>query len=209
MKSIIALTLMGVLSMSATPAKAGDEEQPKYKVVLSEEDFEIRDYEAYYVVSTVYDTEKGESTGDGFRKLFKYISGENKTEQKIEMTAPVTTSEDTSQKIEMTAPVTISENAGKRKMTFMVPSRFYNTSIPEPTNPDVKIEKIEAQTRAVIKFSWYAGDSKKEDKSKLLLKWIESKGYTPLEKPFYAGYNSPYALPWLRTNEMIVRVNKR
>ena len=47
-------------------------------------------------------------------------------------------------------------------MTFMVPSRFYNTSIPEPTNPDVKIEKIEAQTRAVIKFSWYAGDSKKK-----------------------------------------------
>lgn len=108
----------------------------------------------------------------------------------------------------MTAPVTISEDAGKRKMTFMIPSRFYESKIPEPTNPDVKIEKIEAQTRAIIKFSWYAGDDKKDEKSALLLEWIKEKGYLPLENPFYAGYDSPYKLLWLRTNEMIVRVKK-
>ena len=66
MKSIISLTLMGVLSMSASPQKQ-EMRNNQYTVVLSEEDFEVRDYEAYYVVSTVYDTEKGESTGDGFK----------------------------------------------------------------------------------------------------------------------------------------------
>ena len=157
---------------------------------MSENEYEIREYETYYVVSTTYDLDKGESTGDGFRKLFNYISGENKSAQKIEMTAPVT----------------ITQSASKRKITFMVPSRFYNTSIPVPTNPDVKIEKIEKQTRAVIKFSWFAGDEKQKKMTQKLLDWLKKTNYTPIGKPFYAGYNSPYTLPWLKTNEILVRV---
>jgi hypothetical protein len=205
MKAIRLCLLIGALMNTGT-AKSSDEEQPKYAVVISENEFEIRAYETYYVVTTTYDLNKGESTGDGFKKLFNYISGENKSSQKIEMTAPVTTSDGASQKIEMTAPVTISENETKRKMSFMVPSRFGDTSIPAPTNPDVKIEKVEEQTRAVIKFSWFSGEDKKKEKTLKLIEWIKKKDYTIIGKPFYAGYDSPFTLPWLKTHEILVKI---
>lgn len=52
MKLIASLALSGVVLMSTGHAKA-DEEQPKYELIHAEGDFEIRDYEPYYVVSTV------------------------------------------------------------------------------------------------------------------------------------------------------------
>ena len=57
---------------------AGNEERPKHSVIFESGDFEIRKYEAYYVVATDYDEDRGESTGDAFRRLFGYISGDNK-----------------------------------------------------------------------------------------------------------------------------------
>ena len=56
----------------------------------------------------------------GFRYLFNYISGENKSSEKVKMTVPVTQSV----KIDMTSPVTQSTRDEKKKMQFFLPSKF-------------------------------------------------------------------------------------
>lgn len=202
------VVLKVVVLLMASVTQARDEEQPRYQVLLTEGDFQIRNYATYYVAETSFDKSKGESTGDAFRKLFGYISGDNKTSKKIEMTAPVEVGE-RSQKIEMTAPVTIASSSSVKTMTFMVPSRFYPDDIPEPTNPQVKIRKVASQLRAVIQFSWFAGEEKQAEKSSELFKWIKQlKDYKVTGKPFYAGYNPPYSLPWLKTHEMMVKIVK-
>ena len=194
----------------STKSFAGNEERPKHSVIFESGDFEIRKYEAYYVVATDYDEGRGESTGDAFRRLFGYISGDNKKSEKVEMTAPVTIDKKVSEKIEMTAPVTLTTSSTVKTMTFMIPSRFYETAIPEPTNEKVKVVKVESQLRAVVGFSWIAGDEKKEEKTGELKAWLNSlEKYEQIGEPIYAGYNSPYTLPWLKTHEMMIEIKEK
>ena len=67
-----------------------------YQVLRSIEKVEIRKYPKLLIATVM-----GLSDNDAFSLLFNYISGSNKKNQKVDMTAPVLTSE----KIEMTAPV--------------------------------------------------------------------------------------------------------
>ena len=55
-----------------------------YKVVHQTDKYEIRFYEERLVVQTQYTNQN-----NGFRKLFNYISGNNKQSEKIAMTTPV------------------------------------------------------------------------------------------------------------------------
>ena len=75
----------------------------------------------------------------GFRRLFDYISGNNRSRQSIEMTAPVTQAPN-SEKIEMTAPVTQEKQAGRFRITFLMPSRFSMQTLPQPLDEKVRLK---------------------------------------------------------------------
>jgi hypothetical protein len=79
-------------------------EQPKYQVVASEGNIEIRDYAAMIVAETEVTGDRREAISKGFRTIADYIFGNNTAAQKVPMTAPVTQQEGA--KIAMTAPVT-------------------------------------------------------------------------------------------------------
>ena len=79
-------------------------EEPKYKVVLKEGPYEIRDYQGTVVAEVTVTGDQYEAGGKGFRLLAGYIFGGNTGRQSIAMTAPVA-QERKSEKIAMTAPV--------------------------------------------------------------------------------------------------------
>ena len=60
-------------------------EEAKYNIVKKSDIYEIRYYSDRLIVQV---PNKGDN--NSFRKLFKYISGENKNSEKIAMTVPVT-----------------------------------------------------------------------------------------------------------------------
>ncbi len=193
------------LIMTASCALA-DIESPKYKVLEKQGDFEIRQYEPYFVASTTYDRSKGETQRDAFMRLFEYISGKNAARSKIKMTAPVTDSI----KIPMTAPVTDAPSNGLRKMEFMMPSILTKRQIPVPRDERVVIEKIPARLIATHQFSWFADKEKKQEKANELEVWIERQGlYNITKEAFYAGYDAPYVLPFLKRHEMLIVVEKK
>ena len=64
-------------------------EEAEYTVLLKEENSEVRLYEPHIVAETVVDTEFEDAGSEAFGRLFKYISGNNQSEQEIAMTAPV------------------------------------------------------------------------------------------------------------------------
>ncbi|MEO8461020.1 MAG: heme-binding protein, partial [Dokdonella sp.] len=80
-------------------------EEPAFKTVLKDGNFEVRDYPALVVAEVTVSGEQKEAASRGFRLLAGYIFGGNKRRQSIAMTAPVA-QEPTSEKIAMTAPVT-------------------------------------------------------------------------------------------------------
>ena len=60
----------------------------KYNVVIKAKNFELRDYPAYVVAETVVDGTLEDAGNKAFGKLFGYISGKNRSQNKIAMTAP-------------------------------------------------------------------------------------------------------------------------
>lgn len=209
--AILTQLLFTVIVLTSPFKLHADEEQPKYSVVKSDGSFQIRQYEPYFVAQTKYNEKEGDSSTDAFRRLFRYIAGDNKLAAKIEMTAPVTQeqSKDSSVKIEMTAPVTMDESKEGSLMTFMVPSRFSEQDIPQPTDPKVTIEKIPSRLVAVHTFSWFSGPEKRARIARELKDWLSTQPeYTIAEGPIYAGYNSPFSLPNMRTHEMMFVVTK-
>ncbi|KAG6577056.1 Heme-binding protein 2, partial [Cucurbita argyrosperma subsp. sororia] len=100
MAAIVKLSLLATLILlilrpaySELPPSCKRIECPSYDVIDSGKGFEIRRYDSPVWASTapIPDISLHEATRTGFLKLFDYIQGKNKYNEKIEMTAPVLT----------------------------------------------------------------------------------------------------------------------
>jgi hypothetical protein len=146
-------------------------------------------------------TVSGSSENEAFGILFRYISGKNRAEQKIAMTAPVLTSE----QIEMTAPV-LSDSGS---MSFVLPSRYAEEDPPEPEDPRVQIRTIPPREVAVLRFKGYADPPSVAANTQQLLLILEQHNISTESKPFLMRYNAPIVPGFLRRNEVGVEIRHR
>jgi len=161
-------------------------EEATFKVIQKNDIYEIRYYSDRLIVQVA-----NNGDNNSFRKLFKYISGENKN----------------SEKIAMTIPVTQTKNNDQMFMQFYLPSKFNRETTPLPNNPELEITTIPEGYFAVIKFSGRSSDKNFEKhnkilKQKLLEDNISIKGFA-----IRATYNSPFTLPPLRRNESMFSID--
>jgi hypothetical protein len=168
-------------------------EKVNYRVLNKIENIEIRQYPDLLIAKI-----KNNFEDSGFSLLFRYISGENKTQKKIPMTAPVITSE----KIKMTAPA-ISEGS---YMAFVMPSSYSKETIPIPTNSLVKIETQPSKIFAVLRFGGYSKKIRVEKFKKKLLKDIKENKLKTKGNVFLMRYNSPFAPGFIRRNEVAIEL---
>ena len=157
----------------------------------------MRHYPERVVAEVVY---SGENSG--FRTLFGYISGNNKTVQAVEITTPVTQST----KIEMTTSVTQTKVDDQIVMRLLLPAFFSLKTAPEPTDPAITIRALASGHFAVIRYSGRANDRNFETHRKRLLYELRASGLTPLEPAIRATYNGPFTPPFLRRNEAMYRI---
>ena len=179
-------------------------EQPKYQVVESSGNIEIRDYAPMIVAEVDIRGERRDAIGRGFRIIADYIFGNNTTAQKVPMTAPVTQQD--SEKIAMTAPVTQQGDGNRWRVRFIMPSNYTLETLPKPNNPAIELKEIAAKRYAVIRFSGMAGEDSLKRRTKELNEWVRTKNLTPVSEPVYAFYNPPWTLPFLRRNEVMVEI---
>jgi DNA gyrase inhibitor GyrI len=62
---------------------------PAYEIIFKKQKYEIRHYREYIVAETRRQGRPAEAMTSGFNELFRYISGENVSQSKITMTAPI------------------------------------------------------------------------------------------------------------------------
>ena len=184
-------------------------EEASYTVLAEYDQIEIREYKELVVVETDVDASYDKAGNIAFKKLFGYISGENVSQSKIAMTAPVISKErnaDTGEKVAMTSPV-IGEKQGQGwRYSFVLPAGYTLETAPLPTNPEVNLSLIPRKKVAVIRYSGLWREPAMREKSDELVEWIQTNGIERLSTPRSAGYDPPWTLPFLRRNEIMVDV---
>lgn len=174
-------------------------------MIVKEGPFELREYPPLVVAETVVAGARAESERAAFRRLFDYIGGENAVGEEIAMTAPVI-EEPASEKIAMTAPVLQEATPQGWKMAFVLPAEYTIGNAPRPSNPEVELSRIEGGKVATVRFSGSRSDERLEEETRRLNEWMAARGLRPISEPRSAGYDPPFTLPFLRRNEVWVRV---
>ncbi|MGD9331684.1 MAG: heme-binding protein [Desulfobacterales bacterium] len=200
------LSLAAIWFLCAVPPGMATEEAP-YTVLQKDGDFELRQYEPHIVAETVVEGDFSAVGNVGFRRLFDYISGNNRRKQEIAMTAPVS-QEASSQKIAMTAPVGQEQVAGKWRVTFMMPTEYTLDTLPEPLNFDVTLREVPGRLIAAIRYSGPWGQARYQTHEDQLQVWIEDNQLVAVGPPIFARYNSPFMIWFLRRNEVLIPVQK-
>ena len=202
--SIIALIL--IVGVLAGPVLS-DVEKPDYKVIQSEQNIEIRQYEPMIIAEVEVDGKREDAIGDGFRLLADYIFGNNTVQQVISMTAPVQQKEN--QKIAMTAPVQQQSTGKSWRMSFVMPSKYSMDSLPVPNNNRVRLKEILTKKFVVIEFSGTNSNENVIEHENQLMNYIEANQIKINGSPNYAFYNPPWSLPFLRRNEVMIEINQQ
>lgn len=180
-------------------------EEPAFKTVVKDGNFEVRDYPALVVAEVTVTGEQKEAANKGFRMLAGYIFGGNKRRQSIAMTSPVA-QEPTSEKIAMTAPVTQTQNAGTWTVRFTMPRAYTLDSLPEPNDPKVHLRRLSPERFAVLRFSGLARQSDVNAKSEELVAATRAHHLRPIGNVSLAQYNPPWTLWFMRRNEVMIPV---
>ncbi len=208
MKTIITLLLASLfLGGCSIVAKTPE---PSWKSVRKDGNIEIRAYDPMIAAEVTTAGKRDDAINEGFRILAGYIFGGNSGQQSIEMTAPVTQQPDVSQgqKIAMTAPVTqeAGENQNEWKVSFIMPAEYTLSSLPKPNDSRIKFITIPAYKAAVIRFSGFNTDNNLISHKTELMTWVADNKITTDGEPVYAFYNPPWTPPFMKRNEVIVKI---
>jgi effector-binding domain-containing protein len=174
-----------------------------YSVERTDGDFQIRQYAPQVVAETLVDGTLEDAGNKAFRPLFNYISGANRSNQKIAMTAPVAQQRE-GEKIAMTAPVSQEIRSNQWAITFMMPTNYTMETLPAPTDKNVRLRAIPSRRMATVQYSGTWGQQRYEQNLARLREWMKAQGVVAAGDPIWARYNPPFT-PWfLRRNEILV-----
>jgi hypothetical protein len=191
-----------------TSATAMATEEPGFKLLEKDGNFELRQYAAYVVAETRVEADFEDAGSVAFQRLFRYISGNNVAQQKIAMTAPVTQSSGApgGEKIAMTAPVSQVADGHAFLVAFTLPSTYTLATAPTPRDPTISIRGVPPQLIACWRYSgrWTVANYRESETR--LRERIKAGGLVARGDAVLARYNPPFT-PWfLRRNEVLIPV---
>jgi hypothetical protein len=157
-----------------------------YEVLRSDGDVELRRYAPQVLASTAMD---GDHRDRGsFRRLFRYIQGDNSADKKISMTTPV-----------FIAPAGGGE-AGS--MAFVMPRELVVTGAPEARGEAVRVQRHKARTLACMRFRGYRDPQAIAAAERTLRDWVQDQDLQSDGPVRLAYYDPPWTPELLRRNEI-------
>ncbi|KAI4875016.1 hypothetical protein NFI96_013605, partial [Prochilodus magdalenae] len=157
-----------------------------YDLVCEGDGYEVRHYDATMWVTTEAESHIMElAVMKAFRKLFKYITGENEAGAKIDMTAPVT--------------VKVKEQGGMLErsayiLSFLLPSEYQSTA-PKPTDSTVYLTEMPDMNVYVRSYGgWMVSLSSKYNAYRLKESLNNAQASYSKDYRYDVGYNSPMKL---------------
>ncbi len=162
-------------------------ETPDYQVIRTEGKFEVRDYPELRLATTTMPT--GEMNS-GFGQLFRFITGNNQSAEKIAMTTPVL----------------IDTADEKRTMSFIMPKLTIENGLPKPSGENITLGQIAPTRFAVLRFSGGRSVENEKKATAQLSQWLLSQKITAKGSPLFAYYDPPWTPTFMRRNEVLIRI---
>jgi hypothetical protein len=188
-------------------------EEPHYEVVKRYSEFELRQYDAYLVAETEVSGDFGEVGNRAFRVLADFIGGKNRKKEEISMTAPVEQrpANGSSEQIAMTSPVTQARKPGAGEQgsyvfSFVMPKKYTLATLPEPLDSRIRVREVPGRLIAARTYSGTWSEKAYQENELALFQAMQEATLQPVGHPVFARYNSPFALWFLRRNEVLVEV---
>ncbi len=203
-KAILGFSMIAIIFSLFMESAMSRVDEPKFTVLKSEDDIQIRQYEPMIVAEVEVIGERKQAINQGFRSIADYIFGNNTPKKKIAMTAPVI--QQPVEKIAMTAPVTQQGMKNRWRVRFVMPSSYTMETLPTPKNSEVKLISIPPKRFAVIRFSGFNSDRNLTNYREKLASYITKNKLSAVGEPMMAYYNPPWTLPFLRRNEIMMEL---
>ncbi len=174
-------------------------EEPDFRALKTDGDFQIRDYGAMTVAETVVQGPRKAALSEGFGIIADYIFAKSRDGEKIAMTVPVT--QDSGDPMASDPPLFDDELEGAWRTRFVMPAGRTSNDLPEP--PDsIQLVDLAPRRVAVVSFSGRADDDMLAEQEDRLRGWLARNGEQAGGEPEYAFYNSPVIPGPLRRNEV-------
>ncbi len=167
-------------------------ETPDYNLLKKDQKIEIRDYNSFVIAKTFVNDNYRDASTKGFRRIANFIFGGNDKKQGIAMTAPVIISKD------------IQKNG--YEIFFFMPKKYKLDELPKPNLESVSLEEIMLGKVAAISFGGWATEKNVNLYKKRLYNYFKLNNHETIGDFMIAQYNSPWAIPPFRKNEILVKI---
>lgn len=161
--------------------------QPRYELELRESGFEVRRYPSLCTVETEIDATWDAALDEGFRRLARFIYGENMEQRKVRMTAPV---------------LGTGDRFGYR-LSFVLEN---NVDLPHPTDDRIHVGWVPSRRVGVVRFRGRYNAYNLARHKKDLAHALAEHRLKPRGDAMFAAYDPPTTLPPLRRNELWVEI---
>ena len=173
------------------------QEEPDYRALESEGDYQIRDYPALTVAETVVEGPRRGALDEGHRVLADYLAARSRDGEALPMMNPVI--QDSGDPMASDPPLFDDELEGAWRTRFVMPAG--RDDLPQPPQ-GVELVEIPARKLAVVSFSGRWTDELLKEQEDRLRGWLAKRGEKADGEPEYAFYNSPMIPGPLRRNEV-------
>ena len=174
-------------------------EEPDYRTLRTDGDFQVRDYPAMTIAETVVHGPRKQALGEGFRRLADYIFAKSRPGEALAMTVPVM--QDAGDPMASDPPLFDDEIEGGWRTRFVMPSGRSESDLPEPSD-EIELVTIPPRRVAVVSFAGRPDDRDLAGQEDRLRGWLAREGERSEAEPEYAFYNSPVIPGPLRRNEV-------
>ena len=174
-------------------------EEPGYRALASEGDYQIRDYPAMTVAETVVEGPRRQALSDGFGLLANYIFAKSRDGEQLPMTVPVM--QDAGDPMATDPPLFDDDLEGGWRTRFVMPGGREAGDLPDPPE-GIELVEIPPRKVAVVSFAGRPGDRDLAEQEGRLRGWLARRGEASEAEPEYAFYNSPVIPGPLRRNEV-------
>jgi hypothetical protein len=166
-------------------------EQQPYQVLAQHKGFELRKYPAGMQIETIAKGDFVRAGNVGFGPLVRFISGFNKANKSIAMTAPVIQ--------ESIEPKT-------HMVRFVLPEKLSADQVPESLDPTVKVIEVPEHLAAAKRFSGSWDQDKFDLEGKKLISEVLTSSLETVGTVYFARFDPPWKPGFLKRNEVLIRV---